>query len=332
MRKIMSWIVPFVLMSVAGLMIALPGLRKGGAPLEQRAAAPREAGFARSASEEVRRRASQHAENQLHWADQECQRRLAECFDPIETFFHDAEQGIPGFVDEALGWRSKWNFVLDRMPFTTKGHHEAFMREAFGRHLFTPEQLAGVLKQCIDALRAGVEGVENQMLVRMRADLDELPLSPVQVTSDEQDLRRAYAVALARVQQSAQPVVLADLTADLGSLVLTDVLLVVGRRLATSSGLLTAASAGSWTSFGATLIAGVLVDQFLCWIWDRITDPRGHLANVLRVRLADIQRVLIEGDRATPGLRQRLEDWSQRRSIARRAAVFALLDLKGETQ
>jgi hypothetical protein len=332
MRKIMSWIVPFVLMSVAGLMIALPGLRKGGAPLEQRAAAPREAGFARSASEEVRRRARQHAENQLHWADQECQRRLAECFDPIETFFHDAEQGIPGFVDEALGWRSKWNFVLDRMPFTTKGHHEAFMREAFGRHLFTPEQLTAALEQCINSLRADVEGIENQMLVRMRADLDKLPLSPIQVTSDEQDLRQAYATVLARVQQSAQPIVQADLTADLGSLVLTDVLLVVGRRLATSGGLLTAASAGSWASFGATLIAGVLVDQFLCWIWDRIADPRGQLANLLRLRFADIRRVLIEGDGATPGLRQRCGDWSQRRRIARRAAVFELLDLKGEGQ
>jgi hypothetical protein len=42
--------------------------------------------------------------------------------------------------------------------------------------------------------------------------------------------------------------------------------------------------------------------------------------------------VLIEGDGATPGMRQRLKDWIQKRSDARRAAVFELLDLKGEGQ
>jgi hypothetical protein len=313
-------------------MIAWPSLQTKDTSNENHTAISDAAMDARSAVDRARHQVRKRAEKQLEWADHECQRRLAESIDPIQTFFRDAEQGIPGFVDEALGWRSKWNFVLDRMPFTKNGHHEAFMREAFGCHLFTPEQLAGVLKQCIDGLRADVEGIENQMLVGLRADFDELPLRPIQVTSGEQDLRHAYANVLARVQQSAQPAVLADLTADLSSLVLTDVLLVVGRRLATSGGLLTAASAGSWTSFGATLIAGVMVDQFLCWIWDRIANPRGHLANVLRVRLADIQRVLIEGDGATPGLRQRLEDWTQRRNIARRAAVFELLDLKGEPQ
>ena len=311
MRKIMSWVVPFVLLGLAGLMIAWPGLQLRNRSAEEQAVVSAAAPGASVIESDARRQARKRAEKQLEWADQESKHRLAECIEPIQSFFSDAEQGIPGFVDEALGWRSKWNFVLDRMPFTAKGRHEAFMRKAFGRHLFTPEQLAGVLKQCIDGLRADVEGVENEMLVRMRADLDALPLGPVQVASDDQDLRQAYANVLARVQQSAQPIVQADLTADLGSIVLTDVLLVVGRRLAASGGLLTATSAGSWTSFGATLIAGVLVDQFLCWIWDRIADPRGHLANLMRLRLADIQRVLIEGDGATPGLRQRLEDWIQ---------------------
>src|SRR5262249_49501299 len=80
---------------------------------------------------EVRRQARKRAEKQLEWADQESKHRLAECIEPIQGFFSDAEQGIPGFVDEALGWRSKWNFVLDRMPFTATGRHEAFMHEAF---------------------------------------------------------------------------------------------------------------------------------------------------------------------------------------------------------
>ena len=187
-----------------------------------------------------------------------------------------------------------------------------------------------MLQQSIDALRAGVEGVENQMLVRLRADLDELPLGPIKTELDERALKLAYADALARTQHDGQPVIQADLAADLGSLVLTDVLIVLGRRFAGSGGLLSAGVSGSWSSFGVTLIAGILIDQFVSWIWDRIADPRGQLAEVLLVRLADIRRVLIEGDGGTPGLRQRLADWIQQRSNARRAAVLELLELKGD--
>src|SRR5262249_32664916 len=158
MCKIMSWVVPLLLLGVAGFMIAWPGLQLRNRPSEEQAVVSAAAPSTRVIESEVRRQARERAEKQLEWADQESKHHLAECIEPIQVFFRDAEQGIPGFVDEALGWRSKWNFVLDRMPFTTTGHHEAFMREAFGRHLFKPEQLAGVLKQCIDGLLADVEG------------------------------------------------------------------------------------------------------------------------------------------------------------------------------
>ena len=118
-------------------MIAWPRSQTRETSSQEVAAIPGEAAVARSPVEEVHRQARERAENQLRWADLECRRRLAECLEPIRGFFRDAEQGIPGFVDEALVWRSKWNFVLDRLPFTAKGRYEAFLREAFERHLFT---------------------------------------------------------------------------------------------------------------------------------------------------------------------------------------------------
>jgi len=329
MRRIIAWIVPLALLAGTGTLIFWPASPTSsdtpheGATLLARPPSPT------PSAEELRRLARQRAEVQLAWADEQCQRLLVEALEPVGRFFRDAERGVPGFVEDVLGWKSKWFFLLDRLPFAAKGQHEAFLREAFDRHLFTPRQLEDVVRQSGDGLRAGVDGVENQMLVRLRADLDAMQVGDLPAGLDGRDLQRAYADTLGRLQRETQPFVRADLAADLGSLILTDVVVVLGRRLATSGGLLTAGTAGSWGSFGATLVAGIVVDQVLGWVWDRLADPRGRLEEALRARFAYASRCLLDGDGTMPGLRHRLEAWIAQRNQARRAAVLQLLEKGG---
>jgi hypothetical protein len=317
--------VPLALLGAAGGLIVWPDRKAPEAPRPE-VSTPAAPG---PSPAEARRQARECAQRQLAWAEQQCQRLAAEQIATVATFFHEVEEGIPSFVEEALGLKSKWLFLADRLPLTPKGQHEAFLREAFAWHLFTPGQLVHVVQQRMNNLQDGVAGIENEMLVRLRADLQDLQLAAPGVTVDEPALKQAYAEALARLQHEAQPVVRADVTADLASLVLSDALAVMAARLATSGGIMGGGMAGSWASFGATVVAAILVDQLLSWVWDRFADPRGRLENTLHARLAALRRTLVDGDGHVPGLRLRLGQWLEQRGQARREAVLRLLDAPG---
>jgi hypothetical protein len=82
-------------------------------------------------------------------------------------------------------------------------------------------------------------------------------------------------------------------------------------------------------SGGFGLLAALVVDQVLDWLWDWWRDPRGGLARLTAQRLDELHRALVEGTEAAPGLRRCLIQFARERCAARRAAVLGMIERSG---
>jgi hypothetical protein len=279
--------------------------------------------------EELRRLALERAERQLDWADAECRRLIGEQLKPLDRLFQAARQGVPGFAEDALSWQSKWLFLRDRLPFTEGGKHSAFLRESFAQRVITADQLRHVIEQVVRAYLSAIDDVENQMLVWFRGDLGDLPHEVVAWPHDSKELDHLYADAVAQMSKDADRTVGVDLAVDVGTLILSEALAVLAQCWASSGLILSVGAAGSLGTFGLTLLAGLVADQMLGSIWDKVADPRGKLERALCERLAELRRAVIDGEGPVPDLRLQLEQWAVERAKDRRAAVLKLLAGEG---
>ncbi len=55
----------------------------------------------------------------------------------IEILFSKAYDNVPAFADSILGFQSKWNLVLDKLPWNDKDRHDRFLRDQFEEHIFS---------------------------------------------------------------------------------------------------------------------------------------------------------------------------------------------------
>jgi hypothetical protein len=282
----------------------------------------------------IRRQAKERSQKHLDWADQECRRRIHDSEAQVEAFFTQAKQGVPGFAKAALGWSSKWRLAVDYVPFTRHDRHPAFLREQFARHIFAPEQFAEAVQQAVKQYLAAVSDVENQMLVRMRADMADLPQEVLPAIASDDRLRSKFAQALAEVRGQ----VAKDLAGDVGRLVASEVAAQVAMqvaagvlesaaaRLGVSGGILAAGAETSWVTLGVGLAVGIVVDWIVGKLWDHYADPQGQIAESLVDNLDQLKDTILQGDGQHPGLRQALARLAQSRDRLRRAAVFKLLE------
>lgn len=276
---------------------------------------------------EIRAEASARAERSLAWADAESQAALE--LAPLEAFFSDVKSHTPQFADAVLGFGSKWRFVADKMPFTRGDRHAEFLRTAFGEHLFTPDDLSRVIEQIVRNYADSLSAIENQMLVKLRADLSDLPPAALPQFADQATLSAAYQEALARTLDHIGADLKADVSQELVSLVAGEVLTQAAVRLGVSAGILGVGAGTSWATLGAGLVVGLIVDQLVSWIWDWWADPSGSLAAELNAKLDQLHALIVNGDGASPGLKAALADFARRRGELRRAAILEMLHSDG---
>lgn len=283
-------------------------------------------------AENVRRIASNRAGPVLDAADREGQAAVAEHVRAIDDFFAQAKRGTPGFSKAVLGWSSKWRLVSDKLPFTRTDRHAIFLRKTFHDRLFTPEALTKVVEQTVKGYSGSVAGIENRMLVKLRADVSDLPPAMLPGFDDDAALRAAFERALAQATQRIG----ADLKADVGrettSLVAGEVMTLVAVRLGVSAGILTAGAGSSWATFGVGAVVGLVVDQAVTWVWNWWRDPVGDLSTKMNAKLDEIRTLIVEGDGKQPGLRGRLEAVARDRAAVRRAAVLRMIQSPEEAK
>ena len=109
---------------------------------------------------------------ELGWAEQQTAVGLAPRLTPVRDFFNESRQRTRSFAQDALGWDSKWALASD---FLTGGKdHARFLEERFAERIFSAEQLEEMVATSVSAYLRHLDDVDSQLLVRLRADLEDV--------------------------------------------------------------------------------------------------------------------------------------------------------------
>jgi hypothetical protein len=281
--------------------------------------------------EVLRQQALRRTQPGLDWADAETRRSAAEHLQAVDAFFSDVKSRTPRFAERILGWSSKWRLVSDKLPFTRADRHAQFLDKTFRDELFSPQQLTQTIDAVVRNYTDSVAGVENRMLVRVRADVGDLEPAVLPAFADETKLRVAFDDAMRVALDRTHADLRADLTREAVSLVAGEVLTMVAVRLGVSGGILAAGAGTSWATFGVGLVVAVIVDQIVSWVWDWWRDPQGDVSRKMNDKLDEIRKLIVEGDGNSPGLRQRLDELAAKRDKLRRAAMADMIEGPGPT-
>lgn len=290
----------------------------------------------RPSAAEYQRRWSERIEPRMAAADVACDRALRKSVGLVRTFLLERRKGSSEFAEDMLSMRGKWALVKTYLPTVVGGQEDAELRyltSRFAARVVSDEELKAVLEAAVAAYVAQVQAIENELLVGVRADVADLPLASVPPGATAEIVRAEYE----RLVQVIAPAVAADLGVDaareLASLVAGDVaagiagsvLGTVATRLGISSGLLAAGAGASWATLGLSIVAAVIADQIIDFAIDLVHDPTGSLAARVDEMLANVGRLIAEGDGERPGLRAQLTTFDKARSTIRREALRRLV-------
>jgi hypothetical protein len=261
-------------------------------------------------------------------------RRLAD----LRAFFREREKGAAGFAEEALSWGGKWALIQQMMHIGEADAHRRQLADAFGRHLFTGADLQAEMERVVRGHLSDLEGLENDMLVQIRADLADGDLGrgkrPASLDSDaafRAECRRLEADLLPTLSRelgvTAGREVVSFVAMDVATQVVLRVAEAVAGELGISAGVLGTGAASTVETLGVGLVVGFVIDALIGKVMRAFGhDPEEEIrrqAVGLVERLADL---IIDGDPAARQAHDRLlhmaaDDWyPPARDAARLAA------------
>jgi hypothetical protein len=265
----------------------------------------------------------------LNWANQQSASGMNLGLAPVHELFGRGRQGVRGFVDDALGWNSKFKLVKD---FLSDGdEHAEFLEDQFSEHIFSDEQLEEAIESSVSAYLTHLDDVDGQLLIRLQLDLSDVPKEQFAPSIDHDAIRELLDSALSQAKTAAESEFGPAVGREVASLVAGELLTVVAGELATSSGILSAGAASGTVTLGVGLVVGVIADYAVTWMYEKAYDPRGELAKRVNQQLDQLEQLIIVGSSEQPGLQKRLEDYSLRRSQAREAAIRAAIFPSAQT-
>lgn len=262
---------------------------------------------------------SRAVNRQLCWADGESLSGMDSHVMPVREFFRSARWNTREYAEEVLGWSSKWKLVKDYV--TSGAEHPQFLKERFDAMVFSEPQLDEVVEQVVAAYLRHIEDVESQMLVRLEADLSNLPSGSFGPAIDRSALAQTLENALKDAMNSAQGELKAAVGRELASWIAGEILAHATIQLATSSGILGTGAVSGTVTFGVGVVVGLIVDAIVTEIYNQVYDPAGELSKRLDAHLIQLENLILDGNEQAPGLMPRLRDYASQRGKSRRAAL-----------
>jgi hypothetical protein len=240
----------------------------------------------------------------------------------IEIIFSKAYDNVPTFADAILGFKSKWNLVLDKLPWNDKDRHNRFLKDQFQEHIFSPEELESAVRQAVGERLNEVRDIESQMLIAIRADIEGLPELDRIESHDASDLELRFQQAIAHASDVVSQDLSSNIESQLVSLVAGEVMAQVAIRMGVSAGILSTGAASGWATLGIGLVAGILVDQLVTRIWGWWSEPEAELQYQVSKQLSLVHDLICKGDTDSEGLDGRFAQWITQRNKIRRDAIF----------
>lgn len=277
---------------------------------------------------DAKRVAAERAKPHMEWADAQSLKAVDDHLASLSDYLEEVKKRTPKFAEEVLGWGSKWRVVVDRLPRTRTDRHEIYLRERFAAHIFTSEQLSQSIEAVVKGYTSSVQSTEGLMLVKIKADIADLPQASLPQFASKESLERAFAVALENAAQKVQVDLRNDAMREVASIIAGQVLTMVAVRLGVSGGILAAGAGSSWVTLGIGLAVGFIVDWVVQQIWNWWADPVGDMSKMLNGKLDVIHKLIVDGDGTNPGLQGKLLELHEKRKQVRRQAVGDLIEGK----
>ncbi|MCY3007355.1 MAG: hypothetical protein NTV29_15435 [Planctomycetota bacterium] len=261
-------------------------------------------------------------EKHLQKSESQIQQLAGQGYPAIEIIFSKAYDNVPTFADSILGFRSKWNLVLDKIPWNDKDRHNRFLKDQFQEHIFSPEEIESAVRQAVGERLNEVRDIESQMLIAIRADIEGLPELDRIETHDASDLELRFQQAIAHASDVVSQDLSSNIESQLVSLVAGEVMAQVAIRMGVSAGILSTGAASGWATLGIGLVAGILVDQLVTRIWGWWSEPEAELQYQVSKQLSLVHDLICKGDSDSEGLDGRFTRWITQRNEIRRDAIF----------
>ncbi len=323
-----SKIVVFVLvLAAAGVVISL-GLQQGPAPPSPPLATPQpktlrprdsaaeaaevallaEADRKREAARKAREAAWKKIQPHLAAADKAAAKAIKKQCDRVSEFFAERRKRARPFAEATLSIGSKWAFVKSKLPFTDSDGHRNYLRERFEQTVFSGAELEEVLKSAVKGCVAELQGIENDLLVTIRADLGDDDLAALKGELSfptDAALRREYARAVEQAAKSVQrdlPVwggreVVTWVGADLTNPIFRSLAASLVARLGLSGTILGGSAATGAFTLGGAVVAGILLDALLDRLLRAIGyDPEGGIEEQVVEALQYCEDLILAGD------------------------------------
>ena len=123
-----------------------------------------------------------------------CQQRVSAASqrhtEPIVDLLNRAQIKAPKFSKTALSFASKWRLIADSVPYTKGDRNEVFLREQFESMVLRSSDLEDAIEESIASFLQEIRSIENQMLVELRADLDDFPQIDWSKWKDDETMRQ----------------------------------------------------------------------------------------------------------------------------------------------
>ena len=253
----------------------------------------------------------------LEQADRQAVNALDKHLASIHAFLEEHKAGSKAFAEQMLGIRGKWELVTAQI--SDKSAYAAFLEKAFTEHLFPMAELEKAVDAAVRSYLAELESIDDDVLVRLRADLadDELPRVATSALNSEQALRNHYHELSQRVAQDMRTdlavVTARELFSWQAGNIATNLTLKAGAALATrlgiSSTILAAGAESTWETLGVSLIVSIVLDAVINQIIKAAGyDAEEKIAQRVEETLSDLGRTITDGDPEARATLQKLKD------------------------
>ncbi|AWM40136.1 hypothetical protein GobsT_14330 [Gemmata obscuriglobus] len=264
----------------------------------------------------------------LREADEKCEAAIEPRLRSVSEVLAKGRKGAKPFAEDALSMRGKWNALVGL--FDGRSHKE-YVTDAFTRHVFSSDELRAAIEGAVRGYLLDIEGIEAEMLVRLRADLATGGAGLPHLGTDE-----AFAQEYQRLLTAVATDLQTDLGLDVARLVAGEVVSRVASQAltaaATQMGIsLTVMGSSTAATLGVGAVVGIIADYIVGLVLEALGyDAAGEVQNRVEASLNKVQTALLQEHSFLPWektgtLRVRLQQLHESRSQVRRAAVYEYL-------
>ena len=264
-------------------------------------------------------------------AEDEARKAIETRIQDVRAFFAERQKRVPSYAARVFSLRSKWELGKSKLPLTDKDAHTRFLKEEFSKLVFSESEIAQVVTGAVENYVRDVQAIENALLVRIRADLQDTPggASALPELKTDALFSTHFGKIIGGLSEKTGTDAKVDVSRMIGSEIAAAIAVRVGLAVATRLGvsgtIVGAGAAAGPETLGLSVVAGLVIDQIAGWVIGWFYKPEEEIGKKLNEELARLSVLIIDGDEKTRGLKQELGALAERRNSLRAEALRKMI-------